>query len=93
LLDAARNLDLAVERYKLARPALEQAVRAWREAVAEATSVDALTAAPSNGKATLAEPLADPDAVVTKGNRKAPFPGPFLERTTGIEPATLSLGS
>jgi hypothetical protein len=27
--------DLAVERYKLARPALEQAVGAWREALAE----------------------------------------------------------
>jgi hypothetical protein len=52
LLDAGRNLDLAVERYKLARPALEQAVRAWRAAVAEATAVDALTAAPAsdNGK-------------------------------------------
>jgi hypothetical protein len=51
LLDAARNLDLAVERYKLARPALEQAVGAWREAVAEATAVDALSAAPANGNA------------------------------------------
>jgi hypothetical protein len=32
-------------------------------------------------------------AVAQANNRKAPFPGPFLERTTGIEPATLSLGS
>jgi hypothetical protein len=47
----ARNLDLAVERYKLARPALEQAVRGWREAVAAATAVDALSAMPKNGSA------------------------------------------
>jgi hypothetical protein len=51
LLDAARNLDLAVERYRLARPALEQAVGAWRAAVAEATAVDALTAAPNGNGA------------------------------------------
>lgn len=35
VLDAARHLDLAVERYKLARPALEQAVTAWRGAIAQ----------------------------------------------------------
>jgi hypothetical protein len=34
LLDAAREVDLAVERYRLSRPGVEQAVRAWREAVA-----------------------------------------------------------
>lgn len=34
VLDAARHLDLAVERYKLARPALDQAVTAWRGAIA-----------------------------------------------------------
>ena len=28
-----------------------------------------------------------------KRNQKAPFPGLSLERTTGFEPATLSLGS
>jgi hypothetical protein len=51
ILEAARSLDLAVERYKLARPALEQAVGAWRAAVAEATAVDALTAAPNGNGA------------------------------------------
>jgi hypothetical protein len=43
--------ELAVERYRLARPALEQAVGAWRAAVAEATAVDALTAAPNGNGA------------------------------------------
>jgi hypothetical protein len=41
LLDAARNLDLQVERYRLARPALEQAVAAWRAALADVASIDA----------------------------------------------------
>jgi hypothetical protein len=51
LLDAARNLDLQVERYKLARPALEQAVAAWRAALADVAAVDARSAisASSNG--------------------------------------------
>jgi hypothetical protein len=30
-----REVDLAAERYRLARPGVEQAVRAWREAVAQ----------------------------------------------------------
>src|SRR2546426_3976528 len=45
LLDAARNLDLQVERYRLARPALENAVAAWRAALADCASVDARAAA------------------------------------------------
>jgi hypothetical protein len=40
LLDAARSLDLAVERYMLARPALERAVTAWRAALAEVAAAD-----------------------------------------------------
>jgi hypothetical protein len=34
LLDAAREVDLMVARYKAARPALEQALGAWRAALA-----------------------------------------------------------
>jgi hypothetical protein len=50
LLDAARNLDLQVERYRLARPALEQAVAAWRAALADVAAVDtrSITAPPSS---------------------------------------------
>jgi hypothetical protein len=54
LLDAARSLDLQVERYRLARPALEQAVAAWRAALADVASVDARSmavTASSNGAA------------------------------------------
>lgn len=40
LLDAARSLDLAVERYRLARPALEQAVTAWKTALAQVTAAE-----------------------------------------------------
>ena len=43
--------DLVAE--VVAKPALEQAVRAWREAVAEATAVEALTAATTNGDRTV----------------------------------------
>ena len=32
-------------------------------------------------------------AIVCGGNGKAQFPGLFLERTMGLEPTTLSLGS
>jgi hypothetical protein len=52
LLDAARSLDVQVERYRLARPALEQAVAAWRAALADVASVDARSmavTASSNG--------------------------------------------
>jgi hypothetical protein len=51
LLDAARSLDLQVERYRLARPALEQAVAAWRAALADVAAVDVRSAisTPSNG--------------------------------------------
>jgi hypothetical protein len=40
LLDAARHVDLMVARYKIARPALEQAVTAWRAALADVAAVD-----------------------------------------------------
>jgi hypothetical protein len=49
LLDAARSLDLQVERYRLARPALEQAVAAWRAALAEVAAVDMSAVASRNG--------------------------------------------
>jgi hypothetical protein len=52
LLDAARNLDLQIKRYRLARPALEQAVAAWRAALADVAAVDTRSIAappPSNG--------------------------------------------
>lgn len=42
LLDAARHLDLAVERYRLAGPQLEQAVAAWKEALAQVTAAEPL---------------------------------------------------
>ena len=42
LLDAARHLDLAVERYKLAGPQLEQVAAAWREALAQVTAAEPL---------------------------------------------------
>src|SRR6266516_1448695 len=40
LLDAARHVDLMLARYKLARPALETAVAAWRQALADVAAVD-----------------------------------------------------
>jgi hypothetical protein len=51
LLDAARSLDLQIERYRLARPALERAVAAWRAALADvaAADVSGTVAAPQNG--------------------------------------------
>jgi hypothetical protein len=42
LLDAARHLDLAVERYKLAGPALEQAIAAWRDVLGRVAAAEPL---------------------------------------------------
>jgi hypothetical protein len=65
LVDAARHVDLMVARYKLARPALETAVAAWRAALADAAAADisggsALVPQSSNGTAEAALP-ADAD--------------------------------
>lgn len=40
LLAAARGLDLAIMRWRLAKPALDQAVQAWREALEQLPVVD-----------------------------------------------------
>jgi hypothetical protein len=45
LLDAARSLDLAVERYKLAGPALKTAIAAWRDALEEASRAEVASTA------------------------------------------------
>lgn len=61
LLDAAREVDLMVARYKAAKPALEQALGAWRAALAsvnatEQSAAAAIVAESSNGDAPSAEP-------------------------------------